>query len=104
MITPSALVKLASTWINSGNKFGPSETLRGLRNARRIQRRPVRRTRYARGATRRTARPILSATDETSSVMGIAGFKFYLQPASDAMRSHELKVETSNENRTTKVK
>jgi hypothetical protein len=44
-MTPSALVKLASTWINTGNKFGPSETLRGLRNARRIQRRPVRRTR-----------------------------------------------------------
>jgi len=47
-----------------GQQIWPSETLRGLRIARRIQRRPVRRTRYANGVTRCTARSILSATDE----------------------------------------
>src|SRR5438045_6447613 len=71
MMTPSALVKLASTWINNGRRFGPSQTLRGLRNARRTRRRPVRRTRYASGITRCTVRSILSAIDETSSVMVI---------------------------------
>src|SRR5438046_10701714 len=71
MITPSAFVKLARTWINNGSRLGPSETLRGLRNARRTRRRPVRRTRYASGITRCTVRSILSAIDETSSVMVI---------------------------------
>src|SRR5438067_12244645 len=92
-ITPSALVKLASTWIKTGNIFGPSETLRGLRNARRIQRRPVRRTRNANGVTRCTARSIVSATDETSSVMD-GGCEFYAKPPSDAMRAHEYKVKS----------
>src|SRR6058998_3028581 len=97
-MTPSALVKLASTWINKGNRFGPSETLRGLRIARRIQRRPVRRTRYAKGVTRCTARSILSATDETSSVMLIVGCEFYPKPASDAMRGHEYSSENKSRN------
>ena len=34
--------KLASTWMSNGKRFGPSETLRGLRKARRIQRLPCR--------------------------------------------------------------
>src|SRR5262249_34644260 len=88
--------------MSTGSMFGPSDMLRGLRNARRTQRRPVRRTRYASGVTRCTARSILSATDETSSVMLIFGGEFYLKPTSDAMRGHEYKsVDKMNEIRTT---
>src|SRR5215469_730027 len=86
MITPSAFVKLARTWINRGRRFGPSETLRGLRNARRTRRRPVRRTRYASGITRCIVRSILSAIDETSSVMVIFGCECYAKARSDAMQ------------------
>src|SRR5215470_9843272 len=86
MMTPSALVKLASTWINNGRRFGPSETLRGLRNARRTRRRPVRRTRYASGITRCIVRSILSAIDETSSVIVIFGSEGYAKARADAMQ------------------
>ena len=55
--------------MSNGNRFGPSETLRGLRIARRIQRRLRRRSRQASGVTRWTARSIRSATDETNSDM-----------------------------------
>src|SRR5215472_7648365 len=86
MITPSAFVKLARTWINSGSRFGPSETLRGLRNARRTRRRPVRRTRYASGITRCMVRSILSAIEETSSVMVIFGCESYAKARSHGMQ------------------
>src|SRR4029077_8522722 len=86
MMTPSALVKLANTWINNGRRFGPSETLRGLRNARRTSRRPVRRTRYASGITRCIVRSILSAIVETSSVMMIFGCESYAKARRDAMQ------------------
>ena len=69
--------------MSTGNKLGPSETLRGLRSARRIIRRPVRRIRYASGVTFWTARSILSATVVRSS--GIAMEKdFYQQARQDA--------------------
>src|SRR5262245_42368374 len=86
MITPSALVKLARTWINKGSRFGPSETLRGLRSARRTRRRPVRRTRYASGITRCIVRSILSAIVETSSLMTIFGCESYAKARGDAMQ------------------
>src|SRR5215471_15982415 len=86
MMTPSALVKLASTWINNGRRFGPSETLRGLRKARRTSRRPVRRTRYASGITRCIVRSILSAIVETSCVMVLFGCECYAKARNDAMQ------------------
>src|SRR4029077_19788705 len=86
MITPSAFVKLAKTWINNGSRFGPSETLRGLRKARRTRRRPVRRTRYASGITRWTVRSIFSAIDETSSVILILGCQCYAKARTGAMQ------------------
>jgi hypothetical protein len=55
--------------MSNGSRFGPSETLRGLRKARRIRRRPWRRTRYARGVTLWTARSSFSATVETNCVI-----------------------------------
>ena len=61
------------------------ETLRGLRNARRTSRRPVRRTRYASGITRCIVRSILSAIVETSSVMVIFGCESYAKARRDAM-------------------
>src|SRR5262245_66063705 len=93
MITPSALVKLARTWINKGSRFGPSETLRGLRSARRTRRRPVRRTRYASGITRCIVRSILSAIDETSSVMVIFGCESYPKARSDATQCRSRKLQ-----------
>src|SRR5262249_34345030 len=86
MMTPSALVKLASTWINNGRRFGPSETLRGLRNARRTSRRPVRPTRYHSGITRCIVRSILSAIVETSSVMIVFGCESYAKARRGAMQ------------------
>src|SRR4029077_16695989 len=64
----------------------PPEAPRGLRNARRTRRRPVRRTRYASGITRCIVRSILSAIDETSSVMVIFGCESYAKARSDAMQ------------------
>src|ERR1700751_1136817 len=93
MITPSALVNPPTPQISNGRRFGPSETLRGLRNARRTRRRPVRRTRYASGITRCIVRSILSAIDETSSVMMIFGCESYAKARSDAMQCSLQKLQ-----------
>src|SRR5690348_1880885 len=93
MMTPWALVKLVSTWMNIGRSIGPSASLRGLRHDARTSRRPVRRTRYASGITRCMVRSILSAIDETSSVMVICGCECYAKARIEAMQCESQKLQ-----------
>src|SRR3954451_17697370 len=76
--------------MRSGSRFGPSETDRGLRKARRIQRRLWRWSRYANGVTFCTARSILSAT-LVKAVMA-RGARNYRTHGGTAMRGQRSEI------------